>query len=518
MIGKVVKRRAGGAIELIAYLYREGPAGKKGLCSAHLNPRMIASWDGDPAALDPPIAPAGWRDYTRLIKLLEQPVRAAGIPAHAKPVYHLVLAAAKDETTGHLRDPYLGDAQWRDIAEEFMHQLGLAPRGDPGGVRWIAIRHADDHVHVVATLARVDGRRASLSNDYYLTRRACNYIEDKYGLTRTAPGDRTGVKRPTRAEERKAQVGWSTGSATRSSGWVPPRATLRRRVRTAAAAAENLDDFVARLRADRVLVRLRMSERNPRQITGYAVALATDVNRKGDPIYFGGGKLASDLTLPKLQRRWNTGTYGAASTFGTTRSEPTGDGTDIRFDDVYRAQIWEQAIAAAARATRQILAGAFTDPAVGADTAWAAADFLAAAARVVEGRRGGPLTAAADEYERAAREQWGRLPQPRHASRELRSAARLLMAARTVDRRDTRQLLELLARLTSFTEAVAHLRDTQQRAAQAAAARRAAEQLRRCRVHYDPGQLWPAAATQARRTSHPPTTLRQRDGMSRATT
>ena len=38
VIGKVVKRRAGGAIELIAYLYREGPAGREGPVSRARQP------------------------------------------------------------------------------------------------------------------------------------------------------------------------------------------------------------------------------------------------------------------------------------------------------------------------------------------------------------------------------------------------------------------------------------------------------------------------------------------------
>src|SRR5674536_210640 len=53
-----------------------------------------------------------------------------------------------------------------------------------------------------------------------------------------------------------------------------------------------------------------------------------------------------------------------------------------------RTRIWEQATAAAARATEQIQAG--TDPHAAGDAAWAASDFLSAAGRVVEGRRGGP--------------------------------------------------------------------------------------------------------------------------------
>ena len=58
------------------------------------------------------------------------------------------------------------------------------------------------------------------------------------------------------------------------------------------------------------------------------------------------------------------------------------------------------------------------------------------------------------------------------------------LTARGPTRRDTRQLLELLARMIAFTEAVARLRETQHRAARAAAARRAAEQLQHCRHVY----------------------------------
>ena len=141
-----------------------------------------------------------------------------------------------------------------------------------------------------------------------------------------------------------------------------------------------------------------------------------------------------------------------------------------------RTRIWEQATAAAARATEQIQAG--TDPHAAADAAWAASDFLSAAGRVVEGRRGGPLTAAAGEYDRAARELWGRVPEPSSAGHGLRTAAVLLTAARFVGRTENQQLLARLAQLAALTDAVTRLRENQDRAAQATAARRAAEQVR----------------------------------------
>ncbi|HEY5986557.1 MAG TPA: hypothetical protein VIV12_09290 [Streptosporangiaceae bacterium] len=51
-------------------------------------------------------------------------------------------------------------------------------------------------------------------------------------------------------------------------------------------------------------MRTRFSVRDPSQVTGYAVALPGDTARTGAPVWFGGGKLAAELSLPKLRCRW----------------------------------------------------------------------------------------------------------------------------------------------------------------------------------------------------------------------
>jgi len=172
-----------------------------------------------------------------------------------------------------------------------------------------------------------------------------------------------------------------------------------------------------------------------------------------------------------------------------------------RLTPAERARIWKQATAAAATATEQVTASAGADPGAAADAAWAASDFLSAAARVVEGRRGGPLTAAAGEYDRAARELWGRIPAPSAAGRGLRAASVLLASARFVGRGESKQLLALLAQLAALSDVVTRLRESQDRAVQAAAARRAAEGVRltsaqRASVHAGSSA---AAATRGRR-------------------
>jgi hypothetical protein len=499
VIGQILPR--GTSVRgLLYYLFTEGQGGEKGLESEHRDPRVIASWDGRPQALQPPVC-GGQRDFTNLVSRLNEPLALLGFSRAelktVKPVYHLAIAAAKDPATGALVDPHLSDAQWADIAAEYMHQLGLAGRDDPFGVRWVAVRHADDHVHVVATLARQDGRRARTSNERYRSREASRFLEDKYGLHRTSAA--TGAARaPTsRAETRKhASTAARRRTANRPGPTAPDRQVLRRQVRVAAAGANSLPEFLDRLRADGLLVRERLSTVNPGQITGYAVALPDKYDSAGKPIFFGGGKLAPDLTLPRLQRRWPTAsahpTAIRAADGPSRRTSPpwTPAGRTDRFGltATERLRIWKQASLAAARATEQITASAASDPAAAADAAWAASDFLAAAGRVVEGRRGGPLTEAADSYDQAARELFGAAPQPTSAGHGLRTAGRLLLAAHVAKPSETRQLLALLAQLAALADAVTRLRETQQRAAHAAAARRAAEQLRAVGARYQPAE------------------------------
>jgi hypothetical protein len=95
-------------------------------------------------------------------------------------------------------------------------------------------------------LARQDGRRPHVRNDRYRVREACLAAEQRYGLQRTAPGDRTAASRPARAESEKA---------SRRGLKEAPRLTLRRQASMAAAAPANEQEFFAWLRRSGVLGR-----------------------------------------------------------------------------------------------------------------------------------------------------------------------------------------------------------------------------------------------------------------------
>lgn len=146
-----------------------------------------------------------------------------------------------------------------------------------------------------------------------------------------------------------------------------------------------------------MLVRLRFSQTCPGQVTGYAVGLPGHNARDGTPLWYG-GRLAAGLTLPRLRASW-----------ALPRNAPE------------QNAIFEYAARQAHLAAEHIRRAARGDPATGVDAAWAAADALHVAARVL----GNPeLRRAADSYDRAARAQFGRIPQATREGDQLRVAAR----------------------------------------------------------------------------------------------
>ena len=254
MIGKITDPRGERVEGLVYYLY--GPGRRE----EHTDPHIVAGWR-HPAELEPPLREDGKRDFRRLLGLLNQPHAAMGKWGFRRPVWHCSMRAAPG-------DKMLSDDEWAQIACDVMNRTGLSPYGhEDDAVRWVAIRHGDDHIHIVAMLARQDRRRPRLDFERYRVREACRAAEERYGLRRTAPGDRTAARRPSRAESEKA---------ARRGLAEPPRVTLRRHVSTAAAGAGSEQEFFARLAQAGVLLRSRLSARRRRParratISSYAV-------------------------------------------------------------------------------------------------------------------------------------------------------------------------------------------------------------------------------------------------------
>ncbi len=130
-------------------------------------------------------------------------------------------------------DRYLTDTEWAEVARRIVHAAGIAPEGDEKACRWIAVRHADDHIHIMATTVRADGRRPRTHCDGQRAQAECRKIESEFGLRRLKSGDLIAPRTPTGAERAKAE---------RQDQTVTARQWLREQAYAVAAAVHNEAD------------------------------------------------------------------------------------------------------------------------------------------------------------------------------------------------------------------------------------------------------------------------------------
>ncbi|MBB6347226.1 hypothetical protein FHU36_003771 [Nonomuraea muscovyensis] len=133
------------------------------------DPHLIAAWD--PFEPDPATGEATLDD---LAAHLNRPVDVSPYPLR-RHVWHCTVLTAR-------HDRVLTDTTWAQIAARLLDAAGIAPFGDLFACRWIALRHARDHIHLIATLARQDGRRPNLHGNWYRMRDTCDLIEAQLGL------------------------------------------------------------------------------------------------------------------------------------------------------------------------------------------------------------------------------------------------------------------------------------------------------------------------------------------------
>ncbi|WP_030904181.1 mobilization protein [Streptomyces sp. NRRL F-5126] len=265
---------------LIRYLYGPGRANE------HTDPHLVASFDGfapDPGRANTPVSTR--RLLVADLNLRVNQARRLG-RTPKQQVWHCSIRAAGE-------DRHLSDTEWADIARRIVAATGIAPEDDADGCRWVAVRHADDHIHIAATTVRGDLRPARHWNDYLTADSELAAIEKEYSLRRVIRGDRTAAKRPTRAEVEQSH---------RANQPATARERLRCAVRTAVAASTSAEEFLGLLGdADGVLVEAQCFPSG--DVRGYKVALEGDTNAAGQPIWFSGSKLAPDLSFPKIRAR-----------------------------------------------------------------------------------------------------------------------------------------------------------------------------------------------------------------------
>ncbi|MEU9079982.1 hypothetical protein AB0D22_35570 [Kitasatospora sp. NPDC048538] len=423
------KAKAGGRTAgLLYYLYGPGRANE------HTDPHMVAAWDA--GVLDPAVSSGA--TIPTLAMLLDAPVAMLEGKAPAQHVYHIPVRNSAG-------DRVLTDAEWADVAHEIMDASGIAPKGDPMGARWVAIRHADDHIHIVATLARQDGRPPDVRRDMVRMQARARELEVRYGLQRLTSGDKTASRWPTTAELEKAK---------RNDRAEPPRTTLQRMVREAAASAGSDDEFFALI--ERSGLRLNRRVAPDGAVTGYSVALPGDRTAGSRAVWYSGARLAPDLSLPRVRERWS-----ASATSTAPQS---------------RADAWRSAAAHVHQAAA-VLGAAGNEG--GAAEVMALGDFLTALAAQAPAEVRDELRAAATAYERA-----GRAPTSRRlgttAASHLRTAAQLVALGASVaaDGGESAAALALLVAAALAVTAAMRWHQARQHAAQERAAALAGKHLR----------------------------------------
>jgi len=292
----------------------------RGTHEEHVAPRVIASWDGDPGMHQPARVGEGDFAYDKgemgeLIEDMSAPGKAAGLPDRAPKVgqkgskYGWVWQCSlRNEDS----DRVLSDGEWRGVAEDVMDRTGIAPTDDSGGCRWIAVRHDENHIHLMATLVRQDSeRRFHPKNDFTVVRSVCREWETKLGLTLTAGVDKTATPAATRGEIEKAarrngphRPGPGGGGGGTVTAVLPSRVRLRQIVSQTAAQKRGAPEFLDALRAEGL--RVHENHGPDGRLRGYAVGVSGDTDRKGKQVLFGGRTLAPDLSLPKLLQRWDS--------------------------------------------------------------------------------------------------------------------------------------------------------------------------------------------------------------------
>ena len=117
-------------------------------------------------------------------------------------------------------------------------------------------------------------------------------------------GSGCGRPRPGNRPRRNGPPPKKPGKPNANSGGSRPGCCCGKRSGRSPAPPNRVEDFLRRLRDDGLLVTERLSPRDG-TITGYAVAVQRPA-RDGtvEQVWFSGGKLAADLTLPKLRQRW----------------------------------------------------------------------------------------------------------------------------------------------------------------------------------------------------------------------
>jgi len=204
----------------------------------------------------------------------------------SRPVWQCSLRTAPD-------DRRLSDAEWADAAQTFAERLGFDQHP------WVAVRHADDHIHLALSRVAHDGRVWLGRHDYRTTQDARRALETELGLVQ-APL-RRGVSSE-RTEITQVQPGEYRMFA--DAGRHPPRVVLAGQVLAAAntAAGQGRDAFEAELTERGI--DFAVNQASTGTVSGYrfATPVAAHADQNGEQVWFKASQLDKKLAWRVLSQ------------------------------------------------------------------------------------------------------------------------------------------------------------------------------------------------------------------------
>ncbi|TFB90006.1 relaxase/mobilization nuclease domain-containing protein [Cryobacterium luteum] len=231
-------------------------------------------------------------EVTRVAKVMDPESGETVSTRVGADVWHCSLSLRAEEGQ-------LSDEKWGAIAQDFADRMGFTDVSGKAACRWVAVRHGlstngNDHVHLAVSLVREDGTKATTHNDFRRAQEVCRDLESEYGLEELESRGLGLGERGFKPAERER--------AGRSNAAEIDPHKLERTVRAAATASVDEGEFVRRLRQGGVLARPRYAAGRDDVVAGYSVAMRPVEGAQ--PIWYGGGRLARDLTLPRLREGW----------------------------------------------------------------------------------------------------------------------------------------------------------------------------------------------------------------------
>ena len=389
----------------------------KGKREEHKHPQLVA---GSPEAvrMAEGSEPLEHSDALALARFLDEPREAFGTR---------VTIAERDKNTGrvtgsrdahvwhcslslHPDEPELANERWAEICERFVEQMGFAGETGKAQCRWVAIRHGrsaggSDHAHLVATLVAEDGSKAPVHNDRPRAQKACRELEQRYRLRRLEARTREAGSRGLKHGELTADRRRGRGVGER--GQRPEhssRQTLERIVRACATASRDESEFIGRLRDEGIKYRARFREGGTDVVVGYSVRLPGPANGPRKTVWYGGGRLARDLTLPTLRLSWGQNEEAqqrAVDAWSSSTSALPRSAAERQAEIAERALMWHRCTTELER-VRQQLRAAGNDPAAIAHAAREGAGVFAAWSITLEGKQPAALARAARQLARSA--------------------------------------------------------------------------------------------------------------------